>query len=108
MQQLSSYDEDFLMESLQKGIYPLKKEALLNLVRHEATRDKAFELLFSIPSPFGIKNRILRKHIQLVEETALAEARDHLFALGQKKDIWNRRLRKEAKKVLEKIDAGKD
>jgi hypothetical protein len=108
MQQLSSCDEDFLMEILQKGIYPLKKEALLNLVRHEATRDKAFELLFSIPSPFGIKNRILRKHIQLVEETALAEARDHLFAIGQKKEIWNRRLRKEAKKVLEKIDAGKD
>ncbi len=108
MQHFSTCDEEFLMEILQKGTYLLKKEALLNLVRHEATREKALEFLFSIPSPFGIKNRILLKHIHLVEETEMPEARDHVFALSQKKNVWNRKLRKEAKKALEKFDAGKD
>ncbi len=108
MQHLSVYDRDFLMEILQKGSYPLKKEALINLVRQDVTRDKALEFLFSIPSPFGIKNRVLRRHIKIVEETNLVEARDYILALSQKRDIWNKKLRKEAKKALEKLDARKN
>jgi len=108
MQHLSVSDKDFLMEILKKGSYPLKKEALMNLVRNEATRDEALEFLFSIPSPFGIKNRVLRRHIKIVEETNLVEARDHILALNEKKDIWNKKLRKEAKKALEKLDARKN
>jgi hypothetical protein len=108
MQHLSPYDEDFLMEILGKGSPPLKREALLNLVKREATRDKALESLFSIPSTLGIKNRLLRKHIKIVEETNLAEARDYIVSLSQKRHLWNKKLRKEAKKVLEKLDVRKD
>jgi len=108
MQHHSTYDRDFLMEILEKGSHPLKKEALLNLVRKDATREKALEFLFSIPSPFGIKNKILRRHIKIVEETNLLEARAYILALSQKRDVWNKKLRKEAKKTLEKLDARKN
>jgi hypothetical protein len=108
MQHLSAHDRDFLMEILEKGSYPLKKEALLNLVKRDVTRDEALKYLFSIPSPFGIKNRVLRRHIKIVEETNLSEARDYMLALSQKRDVWNKKLRKEAKKALEKLDARKN
>jgi hypothetical protein len=104
MQSLSFYDEDFLMPILQKGSYSLKKEALVNLVSRGGSREKALDTLFSIPSPFGIRNKILRKHIQIVQEASLGMARDHLFTLSQKRDIWQRSLRKQAKKALEKLD----
>lgn len=108
MQQLSTQDAEFLMPILEKGSPALKKEALIILVKHEETRKKALDTIFSIPSPYGLKNKLLRKHIQIVGEAAIKEARDHLFALSQKKDIWNRSLRKEARKVLEKLDDRKD
>jgi hypothetical protein len=108
MQQISFYDEDFLLPILKKSNYYLKKEALLNLVRHEATKDNALEILFSISSPFGIKNRVLRKHLRMVKETNLSEAHDSVFALSQRKDFWNRKLRREAERVLEVLDGRKD
>ena len=108
MQQLSMQDEEFLMPILQKGSPALKKEALIILAKHEETRKQALDAIFSISSPYGLKNKLLRKHVQIVGEAAIREARDHLFALSQKKDIWNRRLRKEAGKVLEKLDDRKN
>lgn len=108
MQQLSTQDEELLMQILQKGNLAHKKEALITLVKHQETRKKVLDTLFSIPSPFGLKNKILRKHIQLVGAASIQEARDHIFALGQKKDLWHRKVRKEAKKVLEKLDGRKD
>ena len=96
------------MSILPKGSYALKKEALVNLVKHEETREKALEYLFSIPSPFGLKNKQLRKHIQLAGETTMEEARDHIYALSQKKDLWHRKVRKDAKRVLEKLDGRKN
>jgi len=105
MQHLSDQDAEFLMQTLQKGSLAHKKEALISLVRYEETRKKALDTLLFIHSPFGIKNKIIKKHIQLVGDASIQEARDHIFALGQKKDIWNRRVRKEAKKALEKLDA---
>jgi hypothetical protein len=65
-------------------------------------------MLFSIPSPFGLKNKILRTNIQLVGDASIKEARDHIFALSQKKGIWHRKVRKDARKVLEKLDGRKD
>lgn len=108
MQQLSGQDAGFLMPILQKGSLPLKKEALITLVKHEDSKDRALDLLLSISSPFGLKNKLLRKHIQIVGDAAVREARDHIFALTQKKYLWNRKVRKEAKEVLEKLDGRKD
>jgi uncharacterized protein YehS (DUF1456 family) len=108
MQHLSTQDEKFLMSILPKGSFALKKEALVSLVKHEDTREKALDYLFSFPSPFGLKNKRLRDHIQLVEETTMEEARDHIHNLSQKKDLWHRKVRKEAKRVLEKLDGRKN
>lgn len=108
MQSLSSYDEKFLMSILQKGSYSLKKEALINLVGHDQSRAKALDSLFSLSSPFGMRNKIIRKHIQIAEEAVLDAARDHISALSQKKGIWHRRMRKQAEKVLEKLDGRKN
>ncbi|MEE8604817.1 MAG: hypothetical protein V3S65_05545 [Candidatus Aminicenantaceae bacterium] len=108
MQKLSSQDETFLMPILQKGSLVHKKEALITLVKHQETRKRALDALFSISSPFGLKNKTLRRNIQLVGDTSIQEARDHIFALGQKKDLWHRKVRKEARKVLEKLDGRKD
>jgi hypothetical protein len=108
MQQLSSQDEGFLMPILQKGTPAQKKDALIILVKQEGTRQKALDALLAIHSPFGIKNKTLRKHIQLVGDASIQEARDHIYALSQKKDLWHRKVRKEARKVLEKLDDRKD
>jgi len=108
MQQLSTQDSEFLMPILQKGNYALKKEALISLVKYEETREKALDTFLSIPSLFGLKNKLLRKHIQLVGEASIEEARDQIYILSQKKDLWNRKVRKDAKTVLEKLDGRKD
>jgi hypothetical protein len=108
MQQLPFQDEKFLMPILQRGSLAHKKEALINLVKNEQTRKKALDALFAIPSPFGLKNKTIRRHIQLVGAASIQEARDHIFALSQKKDLWHRKVRKDAKKALEKLDARKD
>ncbi len=104
MQSLSFYDENFLMHILQKGSYPLKREALVALVKHDQSRKKALDTFLLFPSPFGLRNKILRKNLRIVDEAALDVAREHISALSQKRDIWNRRLRKQARAVLEKLD----
>ena len=108
MQQLSAQDEKFLMPILHKGNPTHKKEALITLVKNEETREKALDALFSIPSPFGLKNKTLRNNIRLVGAASIQEAHDHLFALSQKKGLWHRKVRKDARKVLEKLDDRKD
>ncbi len=108
MQLLSIQDGDFLMQIMQKGSLAHKKEALTSLVKYEETRKKALDALFAIPSPFGLKNKIIKRHIQLVGDSSIQEAWDHLFDLSQKKDIWHRAVRKEARRALEKLDARKD
>ena len=77
-------------------------------MKYEEGREKALDTLFSVPSPVGLRNRILRKNIQLVEDASIKEARGHIIALSQKKGLWNRKVRKQAKKVLEKLDGRKD
>ncbi|UCE41258.1 MAG: hypothetical protein JSV17_17805 [Candidatus Aminicenantes bacterium] len=104
IQQLSVHEEKFLMPILQKGSFTHKKEALIILVKHEETRKKALDALFSLPSPFGLKNKIIRRNIQLVGDACIQEARDHIFALSKKKGLWHRKVRKEARKALEKLD----
>jgi hypothetical protein len=108
MQLLSTQDGEFLMQVLQKGSPVHKKEALISLVKHEDTRTKALDALLSIPSPFGMKNKTIKRHMQLVGEASIQEARTHIAQWSQKKDLWHRSVRKQARRVLEKLDARKD
>ncbi len=102
MQQLSEFDEAFLYPILNLKDRQLKAEALVLLMRYDRTRHVAFTKLFNLASPYGIRNKKLIQHIQIVEEKNLKEAKPFLVELAQRKDFWNRRVRQEARQVLEK------
>jgi len=108
MQHLSMIDENFLYSILKEGDWSFKKEALLILKKEENTEKRAAEILLSIPSLFGMKNKILEENIRIIEEAGLREARDHLLRLSKKKFFWNKNLRKEARRALSKINDRKD
>ncbi len=106
-QQMSSeYDESRLFRMLEGGSTLIKKEALAILAKKESTRKKALERLFSIPSNFGTKNKILIEHIKIIQDIGLKEAKDYLTVFCKRKFFWNKKLREEAIKVLRKWDAG--
>lgn len=68
MRRLSPIDEDFLLFYLKKGSISLKKECLESLKRNEITKHKAVEVLFSISSPLGIKNKEILENIEIAEK----------------------------------------
>jgi hypothetical protein len=105
MQSISDYDENFLMPILKKSNFNLKKEALVILMKDQSSLQKAMKKLFSINSPFGIRNKILRANIRIIEDKDLVETKEYLIPLSHKRHFWNRKLREKAKKVLEKWDA---
>ena len=104
MQKLSSSDEDFLLPILRKGAFSLKKEAVLILAREAAARGRAFEAMFRIPSPFGLRNRILRENLRLVDEAGLKDAGEYIRPLTRGNAFWNKGLRIQALRLLEKWD----
>jgi hypothetical protein len=104
MQHLSLMDEDFLNSILKEEDWPLKKEALLILRKEPTTGKKAADMLLTLPSPFGLKNKILEENIRIIGDTGLREARDHLLRLSKKRFFWNKNLREEARAALSKLD----
>ncbi len=102
MRELSEIDERFLVETLRKSDPEIQGQALGLLVRTEEGKREAFHRLFEIESPYGLRNKLLVRHIRLVEEREVRSAADHLHTLSQRKGFWNRRLRLEAGRVLEK------
>jgi hypothetical protein len=104
MQHLSLMDEDFLNSILKEEDWPLKKEALLILRKEPTTGKKAADMLLTLPSPFGLRNKILEENIRIIGDTGLREARDHLLRLSKKRFFWNKNLREEARAALSKLD----
>jgi hypothetical protein len=98
---MSTYDENFLLDILEKENLPLRKEAVKILRKNESILDKAVEKLFSVSSPFGLKNQILLENIKIIEEADLKEAEDILIAFSKNKFFWNKDLKREASKILE-------
>jgi hypothetical protein len=108
MQVLPRRDDEFLFSILDKAYPFLKKHALLALAREEEGRKTALEKLFSIPSPFGRKNKILIEHIAVIEDIDLKEAADYLVTLSKRRFFWNKNLRDRADSVLKKWNVKKD
>ncbi len=106
MQELTEYDEPFLFDVLDARDRRLKAEALVLLGRHPRTRHVALTKLFRLTSPYGIQNRTLIKNIRMVETKNIRDAGSFLEALGCRKNFWNRGLRREALRVLEKWREG--
>jgi hypothetical protein len=102
MQNLREFDETFLFPLLESKDPLIQAEALILLMRNDRTRHVAFAKLFKLQSPYGIRNKALLRHIRIVEERDLRAAGPYIDPLAQRKDFWNRKVRQEAKRVLEK------
>jgi hypothetical protein len=106
MQSLSEFDEAFLFPVLEKRNELVQAEALVLLMRNERTKHVAFTKLFGLVSPYGLRNRTLLRNIGIVERYGLREAIPYIDPLAERKDFWNRKVRQEARRVLEKWRAG--
>jgi len=106
MQDLTEYDEKFLSPLLEKRNMPVKAEALLILMRNDKAKRRAFEKLLQLESPYGLRNKTLLRHIKIVEEKNVKEARPYLMSLAERKSFWNRKVRGAALLVLEKWREG--
>lgn len=99
---LSEIDKDFMFPIIRSPRTSLKSEALVILAGRDATRKRALDLFLRFQSPYGILNKRLRAHIQIVESRELRQAAGHLERLSRRKSWWNRSVRREACRVLEK------
>jgi hypothetical protein len=99
---LSEIDKDFLFAALRSREPALKGRALALLAGRESTRKRALDRFLRFQSPYGIRNKKLRTHIRIVEEMNLREASGHLERLCRRKSSWNRSVRREARRVLDK------
>jgi hypothetical protein len=107
MENLKEHDDKFLFPLLKKKNYELKKEAFVLLSRDESSKHQALDIMFSIKSFLGLRNKRLQNHVQIIDELEVESARSHLISLAQRKFIWNKKLRNHAENVLRKWDAGK-
>ncbi len=106
MQNLKEYDEAFLFPILDKKNELIQAEALILLMRHERTKHVAFTKLFGLASPYGIRNRALLRNLGIVGRYGLREAALYVGPLAERKDFWNRKVRQEARRLLETWRAG--
>jgi hypothetical protein len=101
MQNLKEFDEAFLFPLLDKRNDLIQAEALMLLMRHERTKHVAFTKLFGLVSPYGLRNKTLLRNLGIVERYGLREAAPYVEPLAARKDIWNRKVRQAAGRLLE-------
>jgi hypothetical protein len=102
MQSLGEFDEAFLFPVLEKRNELVQAEALILLMRNERTKHVAFTKLFGLQSPYGLRNKTLLRNLRIVEANDLRDARPYIWPLAERKDFWNRKVREEAGRILEK------
>jgi hypothetical protein len=106
MQDLKEFDEAFLFPILGRKNELIQAEALVLLMRNERTKHVAFIKLFGLPSPYGIRNKSLLRNLRIVERYDFRDALPYIEPLSERKDLWNRKVRQEAGRVLEKWREG--
>ena len=97
------YNREFIYEVLKNGSNFLKKEALL-AVAGEQDNQKAMEILFRVPNPWGRNNKVLMENLGIVEELKYRRAEKYLEQLTRNTAFWNIRLRKRIKQVRERFN----
>jgi hypothetical protein len=102
MENLSVCDEKFLFRILDSKEIALRAKALTILVKNEQVRLAALEKLLYIESPFGLRNKKLLRNMRLLEEMTLREAWPYLKTLSRRKNFWNKKIREESNRILEK------
>jgi len=100
MQNLQEFDEAFLFPVLDKKNELLLAEALILLMRHERTKHVAFAKLFGRPSPYGLRNKALLRHLGIVARYGLREAAPYVAPLVERRDLWNRKVRQAAEALM--------
>lgn len=100
MQNLSAYDNKFLLPMLKSKDFQLKSEAFATLMSDEKIRDEILHKLFSITSPFGLRNKRLLENLSIVENKEVQAAKPYIIALCDRKHFWNKKLRERAKEIL--------
>lgn len=105
MQNLAAYDNKFLLPILKSKDFQMKSEAFATLMGDETIRDEILQKLFSIQSPFGLRNKRLIENLSIVENREVQAAKPYLISLSERKNIWNKKLRKRAEEILEKWNA---
>jgi hypothetical protein len=105
MHKLTETDEKFLFATLKSKEPALKAEALMLLMRDQRTKRLAFETLFHISSPYGIRNKRLLEILKIVEDKDVKEAKLYLEEFIKRQGFWNKKLRVESQRVLEKWNA---
>jgi hypothetical protein len=106
MQNLNKFDEAFLFPILEKKNELIQAEALTLLRRNERTKHVAFTKLYGLLSPYGIRNKSLLRNLGIAEKYDLRDARPYIEPLAERKDFWNRKVRQEAGRILEKWREG--
>ncbi len=100
MRDMKAFDKPFLLSVLREGDAFLKQEALFALAREESSRREAFEELFLLKNPWGLKNRIILENIAVVEWLDLRSAREYLVQLTKKLSLWDWKVKRKAGEVL--------
>ncbi|MCX7973481.1 MAG: hypothetical protein N3B16_03170 [Candidatus Aminicenantes bacterium] len=106
MQRLSMFDDAFLWPHLLERPLSWQREALLWLRKRPASLEKALKMLLGQPSPFGLRNKRLLEAARMVGEIGLKEALPYLRLLVNRPFIWNRKLRREVRQILESLNEG--
>jgi len=106
MHELSEIDDKFLLPALKTKDMNLKGEALALLMRSENCRQEALDRLLNLQSPYGLINKKLLAHINIVAKKNLKEAEDNLVSLSKRKGFWNNKIRARTTEILENWHAG--
>ena len=102
MKELGIGDEGFLFSVIDKGDLLQRKEALSLLIKNPSSCPKIAQILLAIPNPFGLKGKIIKENLKLVDEVFFPEIKTYLDALSKYRFFWNRKIRIKAKEILEK------
>lgn len=97
------YNREFIFEVLKNGGSFLKKEALV-VFSEQQDNQKALEILFMLPNPWGKNNGILMENLEIVEDLDYKQAKEYLEYLYRNTAFWNIRLKKRIKKVMRRLN----
>jgi len=103
MARAGKYNRGFVFESLKGSNYFIRKEALEVLFQQQDYQ-KAMEILFVLPNPWGKNNAILAKNLEIVEELKYKSAVPFLEQFYRSTAFWNIWLKKRIKQALRRLN----
>ena len=103
MEKLGLCDEKFLFSVLEKGGHNERKQALLILTKNPRLAEKGTKKLLAISNPFGIRTRLIKANLKLIDEVRIPQAEPYLAALAKYRFFWNRSIREKSKQILRKL-----